>query len=196
MGHTWRILRQAPGCQLQRGRGTWLAAEGHSPRRWTLPAPLGPVPPVRSSGSANQPWSPHGSQLWHRGLGHGKSSGTLGTGPGRVLGLPATQGAGWSHEQLITLGDDALMPGSAWHVLGHGNTTPTAAPRHHTALPGHWFRATAPPGSPALACPTRPIQGVKTSLHSRPTSIPGPWTPDLPLVLLRWVNGLIYTRTL
>ena len=107
-----------------------------------------------------------------------------------MLGLPAVQGGGWSREQLITPGDGALVPGSAWHMLGHGHTP------HHTALPGHWFRVTVPPASPVLACPMPPIQGVKTSLHSCPTSIPGPRTPHLPLILLRCINSLIYARTL
>lgn len=107
-----------------------------------------------------------------------------------MLGLPAVQGGGWSREQLITPGDGALVPGSAWHMPGHGNTP------HHTALPGHWFRVTVPPVSLVLACPMPPIQGVKTSLHGCPTSIPGPRTPHLPLILLRCINSLIYARTL
>lgn len=48
-----------------------------------------------------------------------------GWGPGRVLGLPAVQGGGCSREHLITPGDGALVPGSAWHMPGHGNTHPS-----------------------------------------------------------------------
>lgn len=52
------------------------------------------------------------------------------------------------------------------------------------------------PRLPGARLAHAPNSGVKTSLHSRPTSILGPRTPHLLLILLRWVNGLIYAQTL